>query len=136
MAITEIDEFEVGDVVTVEQVDETTFGATVSDIADTTTAGVDGGDPTVLVSFEVTDPPEAFVSGSVTVTTESSRIDGATVVPTRALITLREGGFAVEKSNSDGTTALVAVELGTFDDGVVEITSGDLAPGDLIVVPS
>lgn len=136
IAITEIDEFEIGDSVAVEQVDETTFSATVIEIADATTTAADGGDPTVVVTFDVTDPPEAFVSGTVTITTESSRIDGATVVPTRALITLREGGFAVEKSNSDGTPTLVGVELGTFDDGVVEITSGDLAPGDLVVVPS
>jgi peptidoglycan hydrolase-like protein with peptidoglycan-binding domain len=136
IAITEIDEFEIGDSVAVEQVDETTFTASVIEIADATTTAADGGDPTVMVTFDVTDPPEAFVSGTVTITTESSRIDGATVVPTRALITLREGGFAVEKSNSDGTTTLVGVELGTFDDGVVEITSGDLAPGDLVVVPS
>ncbi len=136
IAITEIDEFEIGDTVGVEQVDETTFTATVTEIADTTTASDDGSDPTVVVTFEVIDPPEAFVSGTVTITTESSRIDGATVVPTRALITLSEGGFAVEKSNSDGTTTLVGVELGTFDDGVVEITAGDLEPGDLVVVPS
>lgn len=136
IAINEIDEFGIGDSVAVEQVDETTFGASVIEIADATTTAVDGGDPTVVVTFEVTDPPEAFVSGTVTITTESSRIDRATVVPTRALLTLREGGFAVEKSNGDGTTTLVGVELGTFDEGVVEITSGDLAPGDLVVVPS
>lgn len=136
VAINEVDEFELGDIVAVEQVDETTFTATVTEIADTTTTTADGGTPTVLVTFEVVDPPEEFVSGTVTITSESSRIDGATVVPTRALITLREGGFAVEQADADGSTTLVGVELGTFDDGVVEIVSGDLVPGDVVVVPS
>lgn len=136
VAITEVDEFEIGETVTVEQVDESTFGAVVSAISDTTTESTDGGDPTVVVSFQVTDPPEAFISGTVTVTTESSRIDGATVVPTRALITLQEGGFAVEQVGDDGTTTLVGVEVGTFDEGVVEVTSGDIAPGDTVVVPT
>lgn len=136
VAVTEIDEFSVGQQVTVEQVDESTFVAVVASIDDTTTESTDGGDPTVLVSFDVTEAPEEYLSGTVTITTESSRIDGAIVVPTRALVTLREGGFAVERSNADGSTELVAVELGTFDDGVVEVVSGDLAPGDLVVVPS
>jgi peptidoglycan hydrolase-like protein with peptidoglycan-binding domain len=136
VAITEIDEFEPGDIVTVEQVDETTFTAAVTEVSDTTTTAADGGAPTVLVTFEVVESPDEFVSGTVTITTESSRIDGATVVPTRALVTLREGGFAVEKVGDDGSTTLVGVELGTFDDGVVEIVSGDLAPGDVVVVPS
>jgi hypothetical protein len=136
VAVTEVDEFAVGDPVVVEQVDETTFTAVVTEIGDTTTESADGGDPTVPVTFAVTSAPDQYVSGTVTITTESNRIDGATVVPTRALVTLREGGFAVEKANDDGTTTLVGVELGTFDDGVVEITSGDVSPGDVVVVPS
>jgi peptidoglycan hydrolase-like protein with peptidoglycan-binding domain len=136
VAVTEIDEFEIGDPVTVEQVDETTFDAVVVEISDVTTESADGGDATVPVTFEVVTEPEAYISGSVTITTESSRIDGATVVPTRALVTLSEGGFAVERANGDGTTTLIGVELGTFDDGVVEVVSGDISPGDLVVVPS
>ena len=127
VAVTEVDEFEIGDPVTVEQVDETTFDAVVVEISDVTTESVDGGDPTVPVTFEVVTEPEAYVSGSVTITTQSSRIDAATVVPTRALVTLSEGGFAVERANGDGTTTLIGVELGTFDDGVVEVVSGDIA---------
>ena len=60
---------------------------------------------------------------------------GATVAPTRALVTLAEGGFALEKVQADGTTVLVAVETGAFDDGVVEIESSQLQPGDEVVVP-
>lgn len=135
VVVSEVEAFGVGDAVIVEQVDETGFTAAVVDIAETTTqSGQD--EPTVTVSFEVVEPPDEFVSGSVVITTESNRIDDAVVVPTRALLTLAEGGFAVERANDDGSRTLIGVELGVFDDGVVEIVDGDLAPGDRVVVPS
>jgi peptidoglycan hydrolase-like protein with peptidoglycan-binding domain len=125
VSVAEVDEFAVGDVVIVEQADETIFNAVVAEIGETTTADTGGGAATVEVVF-----------GTVTVTTESSRIDNAIVVPTRALVTLREGGFAVEVQNPDGTTRLVGIDVGTYDDGLVEVINGELAPGDLVVVPS
>ena len=138
IAVAEIDEFAVGDAVTIVQLDESEFVATVAEIADVasgTTTGQDA-EPTVAVTFDVVDEPERYVSGAVTIVSESSRIEGAVVVPTRALVTLVEGGFAVEVRDADGSTRLVGVELGTFDDGVVEIIDGALAPGDDVVVPS
>ena len=78
---------------------------------------------------------QELLVGPVTVLSIGEAIEGATVIPTRALVTLAEGGFAVEKVGDDGSTALVGVELGTFDDGVVEVVEGDLAPGDDVVVP-
>lgn len=138
IAVAEIAEFAVGDSVTIVQLDETEFRATVAEIADVasgTTTGQDA-EPTVAVTFDVVDEPERYVSGAVTIVSESSRIEDAVVVPTRALVTLVEGGFAVEVSEADGSTRLVGVELGTFDDGVVEIIDGALAPGDEVVVPS
>ncbi|MDJ0923373.1 MAG: peptidoglycan-binding domain-containing protein [Acidimicrobiia bacterium] len=55
-------------------------------------------------------------------------------VPARALVALVEGGYAVEKLNSDGTTTYVGVTLGEFADGWVEV-AGDLNEGDRVVVP-
>ena len=55
-------------------------------------------------------------------------------VPARALVALVEGGYAVETLNSGGTTTYVAVTLGEFADGWVEI-DGDLNEGDPVVVP-
>ena len=143
IAVREIDEFAVGDTVVVEQLDESTFEAVVSEIAEIAEVAneADGQDgaATITVTFEVVAEPEEFTSGAVVVITESSRVDGAMVVPTRALITLAEGGFAVEKEIADGSTELVGVELGTFDEGVVEIaavTAGTLDVGDAVVVPS
>jgi len=140
IAVREIDEFAVGDTVVVEQLDESTFEVVVSEIAEVANEadGQDGA-ATITVTFEVVAEPEEFTSGAVVVITESSRVDGAMVVPTRALITLAEGGFAVEKEIADGSTELVGVELGTFDEGVVEIaavTAGTLDVGDAVVVPS
>ncbi len=138
VAVSEIDQFNVGDVVQIVQLDDTEFTATVSTIASVssgTTAG-QNAEPTVAVTFEVTDAPDRYVSGSVTITVVSSRVDAAVVVPTRALVTLREGGFAVEVSDADGSTHLVGVELGVFDDGSVQITNGSVQAGELVVVPS
>lgn len=135
VVVSEADEFEIGDTVSVEQVDESVFVAVVSEVAETTTQ-VGQDDPTVAVTFAVVESPDEFVSGSVVITTESSRIDDAIVVPTRALVTLAEVGFAVERAEDDGSRTLIGVELGTFDDGVVEIIDGDLEPGDRVVVPS
>lgn len=55
-------------------------------------------------------------------------------VPARALIALVEGGFGVEVALDDTTTEYRAVEVGAFAGGWVEIT-GDVAEGDLVVVP-
>ncbi|MCP3972899.1 MAG: peptidoglycan-binding protein [bacterium] len=55
-------------------------------------------------------------------------------VPARALVALVEGGYAVEVVQPDGTTTYVAVEIGEFADGWVEI-SGDVTEGASVVVP-
>ena len=60
--------------------------------------------------------------------------DGVLVVPVRALLALSEGGYAVETVRN-GVRKLVAVELGAFADGFVEIT-GRVQPGTKVVVPS
>ena len=62
----------------------------------------------------------------------TSRADDVLAVPVEALLALAEGGYAVEVAE-DGGTRLVGVEIGTFADGLVEIT-GDVAPGDQVVV--
>jgi hypothetical protein len=64
-------------------------------------------------------------------------VAGATAVPAEALLALSEGGYAVEVPDETSATGtrLVAVELGAFDEeGWVQVT-GDVAPGDQVVVP-
>ena len=73
----------------------------------------------------------------VDVDVASSTAEAVLAVPVEALLALAEGGYAVEVVASDGgegSTRLVAVEVGTFADGLVEVT-GDVAPGDVVVVP-
>ncbi len=58
----------------------------------------------------------------------------ALTVPARALVALVEGGYALEVVRPDGPTTYVAVEIGEFADGWVEVT-GDIAEGDQVAVP-
>jgi multidrug efflux pump subunit AcrA (membrane-fusion protein) len=86
---------------------------------------------------------ESLVAGideaPVDVDVASSTAEAVLAVPVEALLALAEGGYAVEVVASDGgdqegSTRLVAVEVGTFADGLVEVT-GDVEPGDVVVVP-
>lgn len=56
-------------------------------------------------------------------------------VPVSALLALSEGGYAVEIDIGDGTTRLVAVDVGMYAEGLVEVTSTELEPGDRVVTP-
>lgn len=69
----------------------------------------------------------------VKVRIEQTLADDALTVPVDALIALAEGGYAVEVVTAGGNV-LRAVEVIDFDDTRVAFT-GDLAEGDLVVVP-
>ena len=71
----------------------------------------------------------------MTVSVVTSAAPGVTAVPVDALLALAEGGYAVERPVAGGGTELVAVEVGAFADGWVQVT-GDLAEGDDVVVPA
>jgi peptidoglycan hydrolase-like protein with peptidoglycan-binding domain len=129
------DEFSIGQTVSVELPDDTVVEGIVTDVG-TVAAQQGGGNPTIDVTVEITELTDPDLPASeVTVIVAGDVITDALVVPTRALVTLAEGGFAVEKVLADGTTILVAVETGTFDDGVVEVESSQLERGDELVVP-
>jgi hypothetical protein len=70
----------------------------------------------------------------VEVAFESSRVSGALAVPVQALLSLTEGGYALERRLDDGTTELVGVTIGAFADGWVEV-QGEIAEGDEVVTP-
>jgi multidrug efflux pump subunit AcrA (membrane-fusion protein) len=57
-------------------------------------------------------------------------------VPVNALVALLEGGYAVERVAADGTTELIGVEPGIFEDGWVEVRGDGLDAGDPVVVPA
>jgi multidrug efflux pump subunit AcrA (membrane-fusion protein) len=130
-----------GDTVEIDLPDGTRATGTVATVGTVAIAAADGqGTPTIEVTI-VLDDPEA--SGSVdqapvdVLITTISRED-VLAVPVSALLALLEGGYAVEVVAADGTTSLVGVETGLYQDGWVEIEvpAGGLSEGDQVVVPS
>ncbi len=137
VSLAEQDEFTLGQPVSIELPDESIVTAHVVEVGTVAAQSAPGEDPTIDVVLEISEfvAPDLPAS-DVTVLVAGDIIENALVVPTRALVTLSEGGFAVEKVLADGQTILVAVETGTFDDGVVQVESSQLEPGDQLVVPS
>ena len=134
--VVDADEFEIGQNASIVLPDETEVGGTVTTIGPVVQPADPQASPTVEITIGV-DPDVGTepVEGAVTVITAGEVIESATVVPTRALVALAEGGFAVVRARGGGETELIGIEIGTFDDGLVEVVEGDLVPGDDVVVP-
>lgn len=69
----------------------------------------------------------------VEVEVESDRASGVLAVPVRALVSLSDGGYAVEVRQGE-SSRLVGVSIGDFAGGLVEV-EGELSEGDQVVVP-
>ena len=97
--------------------------------------GGDGKTLKVPVTLTLDDPAaaESLDNVAVTLLLTRTRATDVLTVPVLALLAQPGGGFAVETSDGD-STHLVPVELGTFANGLVEVTGGDLEVGDTIVV--
>jgi peptidoglycan hydrolase-like protein with peptidoglycan-binding domain len=67
----------------------------------------------------------------VYVTTETRK--GVLAVPVTALLALKEGGYAVETVDAAGRHQLVAVRLGVFSNGMVEVSGSGLRAGAKVV---
>jgi peptidoglycan hydrolase-like protein with peptidoglycan-binding domain len=67
----------------------------------------------------------------VYVTTQTRR--GVLAVPVTALLALKEGGYAVETIDAAGQHHLVAVRLGVFSNGMVEVAGSGLRAGTKVV---
>lgn len=99
-----------------------------------------GSSPSVTVGIT---PSQAGATGrwdqapvQVGITTSSVR--DALVVPVTALVARSDGSYAVEVVTRTGSSHLVPVSLGVFDDadGLVQVTSSGLAVGQTVVVAS
>jgi peptidoglycan hydrolase-like protein with peptidoglycan-binding domain len=126
---------EAGDAVTVELPSGRDVAATVESVDSVATRGPDGtyfeviivlDDPSVAGSLDEAPVDVDYITDSVT---------NVVAVPVTALVALREGGYAVEIDNGDGTTRLISVEPGFYADGFVEVESDGLTTGMLVVVP-
>lgn len=129
------DLLEVGDAVVVELPDGTDASAAVTDVA--TVASVNQqGNAVFEVTIVLDDPAVAAGLDEAPVDVEivTDSAEDVIAVPVTALVALSEGGYAVEVAGGSGTH-LVAVDPGFFADGMVEVTSAELAPGDRVVVP-
>jgi hypothetical protein len=129
--------------VEVELPDGTVLPGTVTSVASVATAAESDDpnastDPTIEVTVRLDEavPGGTFDEAPVVVRVVTSAAEGVLAVPVDALMALAEGGYAVERvgTGPDGASELVAVELGAFADGWVEVT-GDVAEGDQVEVP-
>jgi hypothetical protein len=144
LAADDADQLSAETVVSIELPDGSVVDGTVRSIGTVATAGEDtglpggGGDtPTLPVTVDLDDPDAvaAYDQAPVTVAAVVDTREDVLVVPVTAIVALLEGGYAVEVVGDDGSRRYVAVDLGLFDGGDVEIM-GDVAEGDTVVVPS
>ncbi len=126
-----------GDQVTVELPDDTEAAGQVTEISSVAQTLPGASEPTVEVTVELEDTAVVgdLDGAEVTVSVVRETRPDVLTVPVDALLALREGGYAIEMVADDGSTYLVAAEVGLFDDLGVEV-SGDFSAGDAVVVPA
>jgi peptidoglycan hydrolase-like protein with peptidoglycan-binding domain len=128
--------------VSVELPDGSVVDGTVTAIGAVAEAGTDDfgapSAPTVEVTIALALPEgaAAWEQAPVEVRIVRETRDDVLAVPVNALVALLEGGYAVERVGADGTTGLVGVDLGIFQDGWVEVRTDGLEAGDAVAVPS
>lgn len=96
----------------------------------------DDAEATVDVTVTLDEPAEAgsFDEAPVTVQLVAQQRKGVLTVPVAALLALKEGGYGLEVV-TNGSTKIVAVEVGMFANGRVEVKGKGLAAGTQVGVP-
>ena len=133
LAVEDAELLAVGDAVEVETATGAVVEATVATIGAAEVDDADGSS-TLPVTLTVAGADALADRSPVDVLVEVDAAKGVLAVPVEALLALAEGGYAVERAAADGSTELVAVELGVFADGMVAI-EGEIAAGDRVVAP-
>lgn len=107
--------------------------ATVTVASVGTANGEDDKQPKLAVTATFDDAAVAggIDAGPVTVRFTGARRDDVLAVPVQALLALREGGYGIEAA--DGDQRYLAVELGLFADGLVEVSGAGLTEGVRVV---
>lgn len=128
-----------GDPVTITLPNDRTTPGRITNVSSVATPGQNGNPATIAVDAVPTDPAALgnLDQAPVNVSITTGRVRNALVVPVDALLSLAEGGYAVEEVAANGVHHLVAVNTGMFDDadGLVQVTGPGLAPGQRVVVP-
>ena len=146
LEVSKLELLPVGQAVTLELPDGTTVDGTVRAVGRTIDTGDDqsqfptgeSSDPTVKVTIDLasTDPVERYDAAPVTVHVVREARENVLAVPVQALLALLEGGYAVEVVDTGGSTHLVAVQTGLYEDGWVEVRGDGLGEGQSVVVAS
>ncbi|MEV4345703.1 peptidoglycan-binding protein [Actinoplanes sp. NPDC049596] len=89
----------------------------------------------IQVTIAFAKSPQGLDEAAVTVDFTSSQRENVLAVPVTALLALSEGGYGVEVAETGGSH-IVAVKVGLFADGEVEVSGGGLQAGMRVVVPS
>lgn len=131
-------DLQLGQTVDIEFPDGSIVAGTVSDVARTSVLDptMPDADPMLPIEISIDEIPEsaaAFNELDVTVLITDEVAQNAIVVPVTALVAIGDGNYAVEVVAADGTTRFVAVDVGMFADGNVEVTGIDA--GQSVVVP-
>jgi hypothetical protein len=94
-------------------------------------SGSGGGNATIPVTISLDTPQSvgSLTGAPVTVNFTSAEHANVLAVPVGALLALAEGGYAVDVVDPNGHTHLVAVTLGMFANGQVEISGPDVREG-------
>jgi hypothetical protein len=127
-----------GDPVSITLPDGSATPGVISSVGTVATGA--GNSATIPVTVTLRHPSAAGTLDQAPVTvyiTTDSSPGPVLVVPVGALLAQPSGGYAVDVTGAGGTQHPVPVTVGIFDDnsGMVQVT-GNLAPGERVVVPS
>jgi len=128
-----------GAAVTISLPDGGTVPGRVESVEDAAQQGESGGGqgPSVRIAIGVADQ-KAFGRldrGALAVRHAARERKDVLTVPVSALLALAEGGYGLEIAGLDQTTSVVAVQVGMFAAGRVEISGAGLAEGTAVRVP-
>jgi hypothetical protein len=135
----------VGDQVVITLPDNSTTPGHVSFVGTVATVPSDNsgnGSSSPTIEVDVTaDHPAAtgrLDQAPVDVSITTATVRNVLAVPVNALLALAGGGYAVEEVQPAGIHELVGVSVGLFDDGagMVQVSGGELAAGQRVVVPA
>lgn len=124
-----------GDSVVIVLPDDTETPGTIDSISNVAVTDPLTGNQSLemTIAFDRVADAAAFEQAVVDVKIVSEQVLDVLLAPVEAVLALAEGGYALEVIDGD-TSKLVAVELGKFADGLVQIT-GDVREGDQVAVP-
>lgn len=126
---------DIGDEIEIQLPDGTTATGVITEVATVPDTDPQSGRQTLKVTVRLADgETDASPEGPVKVNLVRDERRDVLAVPVTSLLALLEGGYALERVADDATTELVAVEVGLFADGWVEVR-GEIAAGDQVVAP-